>query len=141
MEYKNLTVEVNENIGWLRMNRPEALNALNTETLSELESAIESLYEDDTVFVIVITGEGKAFVAGADIAEMKDMDANLPLWLSTLYQVCIARGDGEEANEYLEQYSSIARSIMIEKIKSKGRSFLTKMIEGSLCPPENENDD
>ena len=75
MEFKNLTVEIKENIGWLKMNRPEALNALNTETLNELYSAIESLYEDDAVNVIVITGEGKAFVAGADIAEMKDMDA------------------------------------------------------------------
>ncbi len=75
MEYKNLNVEIKENIGWLKMSRPEALNALNTETLNELNIAIESLYEDDSVNVIVITGEGKAFVAGADIAEMKDMDA------------------------------------------------------------------
>jgi enoyl-CoA hydratase len=75
MEYKNLAVEVKENIGWLKMNRPEALNALNTETLIELEKAIESLYEDEAVNAIVITGEGKAFIAGADIAEMKDMDA------------------------------------------------------------------
>lgn len=75
MEYKNLNLEVKENIGWLKMSRPEALNALNTETLNELNIAIESLYEDDSVNVIVITGEGKAFVAGADIAEMKDMDA------------------------------------------------------------------
>ena len=75
MEYKNLTVEIKENIGWLKMNRPEALNALNAETLNELDNAIESLYNDDAVNVIVITGEGKAFVAGADIAEMKDMDA------------------------------------------------------------------
>ena len=75
MEYKNLNVEIKENIGWLKMNRPEALNALNAETLNELDNAIESLYNDDAVNVIVITGEGKAFVAGADIAEMKDMDA------------------------------------------------------------------
>lgn len=75
MEYKNLNVEIKKNIGWLKMNRPEALNALNAETLTELDNAIESLYNDDAVNVIVITGEGKAFVAGADIAEMKDMDA------------------------------------------------------------------
>ena len=75
MEYKNVRVEIKENIGWLKMNRPEVLNALNAETLNELDSAIETLYEDDTVKVIILTGEGKAFVAGADIAEMKDMDA------------------------------------------------------------------
>ncbi|MFC1476669.1 enoyl-CoA hydratase-related protein, partial [Fibrobacterota bacterium] len=75
MEFKNLTIEIKETIGWLTMNRPEALNALNTETLKELESAVEVLYENENVNVIVITGGGKAFVAGADIAEMKDMDA------------------------------------------------------------------
>jgi TonB family protein len=75
------------------------------------------------------------------LLEMKDMDAYLPLWLSTLYQVCIARGDDEEAQKYWEEYGSIARYVMIEKIKSDGSPFLTEMIEGSLCPPENENND
>lgn len=75
MEYKNLNIDVKEGIGWLKINRPQALNAFNKETILELEKAVESLDKDETVKVIVITGEGKAFVAGADISEMRDMDS------------------------------------------------------------------
>lgn len=76
MDYNNLIVEIKKDIGWIKMNRPQALNALNTETLSELEKAVESLDNNDSVKVLVITGEGKAFVAGADITEMKDMNSS-----------------------------------------------------------------
>lgn len=73
MELKNIVVEIKEKVGVIRMNRPTAMNALNTETLQELDKAFTQLGESDQVKVIIITGEGKAFVAGADIAEMKDM--------------------------------------------------------------------
>jgi len=77
MEFKNILVEIKEKVGIIKMNRPEALNALNTETLHELSTAMHHLsFENESVRVIILTGEGKAFVAGADIAEMKDM---LPL--------------------------------------------------------------
>ncbi len=73
MEFKNIIVEIKESVGLIKMNRPEAMNALNSQTLGELKEAVSQLKDDDAVRVIVITGEGKAFVAGADIAEMKDM--------------------------------------------------------------------
>jgi enoyl-CoA hydratase len=73
MEFKNIIVEIKDNVGILKMNRPSALNALNSETLGELSQAVKHLAESDQVKVVIITGEGKAFVAGADIAEMKDM--------------------------------------------------------------------
>lgn len=73
MDFKNLTITRDENVAILTINRPKALNALNTELLNELDKAIDVLKEDSEVFVIIITGEGKAFVAGADIAEMRDM--------------------------------------------------------------------
>jgi enoyl-CoA hydratase len=73
MEFKNIVLEIKENVGMVKMNRPKVLNALNIETLQELSKAISHLSESDDVRVIIITGEGKAFVAGADIAEMKDM--------------------------------------------------------------------
>jgi len=77
MEFKNILVEIKEKVGIVKMNRPEALNALNTETLLELSKAMHNLsFENENVRVIILTGEGKAFVAGADIAEMKDL---LPL--------------------------------------------------------------
>lgn len=73
MEFKNIIVEIKEKVGMVKMNRPNVLNALNIETLQELSEAISHLSESDDIRVIIVTGEGKAFVAGADIAEMKDM--------------------------------------------------------------------
>ncbi len=70
MEFKYLKVEKDGPVGWLRFNRPP-VNALSTEMVLEIERAIDWLGSEDDVLVIVMTGEGKAFVAGADIAEMK----------------------------------------------------------------------
>ncbi len=73
--YENLLVERAEpGIAVLKINRPKALNALNAATLRELRVALRALKDDDTVRVVILTGEGeKAFIAGADIAEMKDL--------------------------------------------------------------------
>ncbi len=71
MEFKNLKVSSEDGIGWLRFDRPP-VNALNTETVLEIEQAFDWFEKQKDVLVIVATGEGKAFVAGADIAEMKD---------------------------------------------------------------------
>ncbi len=76
MEFKNIIVEIKDKVGIVKMNRPNAMNALNGETLQELDKAFSHLGESGQVKVIVITGEGKAFVAGADIAEMKDMSGD-----------------------------------------------------------------
>lgn len=75
MALKNVIVEKQDNIAIVKINRPEALNALNKELLKELEELFYELGEDDRIKVVIITGEGKAFVAGADIAQMKDMTA------------------------------------------------------------------
>jgi enoyl-CoA hydratase len=74
MEYENVMVEVDGEVGLLKINRPDRLNALNSKTLDELAGALEDVSRDESVKVVVITGQGKAFVAGADIAEMSDMD-------------------------------------------------------------------
>ncbi|UCF09273.1 MAG: enoyl-CoA hydratase/isomerase family protein [Thermoplasmata archaeon] len=52
--------------------RPEAMNALNSKVLSDLKAAVEKLGNDDDIYTVIITGEGKAFVAGADILEMME---------------------------------------------------------------------
>ncbi|OPX98090.1 MAG: putative enoyl-CoA hydratase echA8 [Syntrophorhabdus sp. PtaU1.Bin002] len=76
MEYKNLLVEINNGIAVLKINRPKALNALNSETLNEIKDAGSALQKNKDVWVVVVTGEGdKAFIAGADIVEMKDLTA------------------------------------------------------------------
>ena len=69
----NTTYEVKDNIAIITINRPEALNALNLDVLGELKQAVLQAEEDQNVYVLVITGAGRAFVAGADIAQMKDL--------------------------------------------------------------------
>lgn len=76
MDFNSLTLRKEDKIAILKVNRPKALNALNTEVLLELGIAMEELNSDDDVNVIILSGEGKAFVAGADILEMKDKNAN-----------------------------------------------------------------
>ncbi|MCK7520142.1 MAG: enoyl-CoA hydratase-related protein [Ignavibacteriales bacterium] len=75
MNYKNLLLDINEHIAVLTLNRPDKLNALNHETLSELQQALELLKNDANIFVLIITGSGeKAFVAGADISEINKLN-------------------------------------------------------------------
>jgi enoyl-CoA hydratase len=73
MTYKNIIVEKKQGIGYLKINRPKALNALNMETILELKKALKDLENDTNIKVIILTGEGKAFIAGADIKEMANL--------------------------------------------------------------------
>jgi enoyl-CoA hydratase len=70
METKLTWIEVQDNIGWLKINREEKLNALNRDLINELHNHLVNFQNDPSVRVIILTGSGnKAFVAGADIAE------------------------------------------------------------------------
>jgi enoyl-CoA hydratase len=74
MSYENLLFQVEDGIAVLTMNRPKALNALNTRTLAELDALLQVEARDPAVRALVVTGAGdKAFVAGADISEMSAM--------------------------------------------------------------------
>jgi enoyl-CoA hydratase len=71
MEFKILQLELTDDgIAVVTINRPEAMNALNTLFFKEMDRMVEKLSQDPNVKVMVITGSGKAFVAGADIVEM-----------------------------------------------------------------------
>lgn len=72
MAYETLIVETEDNVTLIRLNRPEALNALNSQLLGELATAVQAADADDRVRCIVITGSEKAFAAGADIKEMSE---------------------------------------------------------------------
>ena len=75
MEYKNILFTVENAIATITFNRPKALNAMNSETMSELRDAVLKCRDDDAVKVIILTGAGdKAFVAGADISQMQAME-------------------------------------------------------------------
>jgi enoyl-CoA hydratase len=73
MPYENVILEVQDSIGFLKINRPKALNALNSATLDDLSAAARDVACNDAVRVVIVTGVGKAFVAGADIQEMQPM--------------------------------------------------------------------
>ena len=72
--YQTLRYEKQENIGILTINRPEALNALNSTVIGDLEQAITEVEKDAELGALIITGEGRSFVAGADIGEQLPMD-------------------------------------------------------------------
>ena len=72
MSYETIVYEVNEGIATIKINRPEVLNALNVQVLTELLAAAGEASADEEVKVVVLTGEGRSFIAGADIAQMKE---------------------------------------------------------------------
>jgi len=72
MDLQILKLEVKDRIALVTISRPEALNALNTRFFNEMDQVVANINERTDVGVMIITGEGKAFVAGADIAEMVD---------------------------------------------------------------------
>jgi enoyl-CoA hydratase len=72
MAYENILVETRGRVGLVRLNRPEALNALNDALMNELGEALAGFDGDDGIGAIVLTGSDKAFAAGADIGAMKD---------------------------------------------------------------------
>lgn len=72
MTYENIVVETKGRVGIVRLNRPQALNALNKALIAELTQAIEAFDGDDKIGCMLITGSDKAFAAGADIKEMAD---------------------------------------------------------------------
>ena len=72
MTYQNILVETQGRVGIIRLNRPQALNALNKALIAELTQAIETFDADEKIGCMLITGNDKAFAAGADIKEMAD---------------------------------------------------------------------
>lgn len=72
MAYENILVDTKGKVGVIRLNRPQALNALSTTLKSELSAAIDTFEADAAIGCLLITGSEKAFAAGADIKEMAD---------------------------------------------------------------------
>lgn len=74
MDYETILVEKRDEVGVITLNRPKALNALNSVLLKELRHILSSFSVDDSIGAVVITGSEKAFAAGADIKEMQGLD-------------------------------------------------------------------
>ena len=72
MAFETIAVDIADHVATIRLDRPDALNALSTELLSELSQALREIEGNDKVRCVIITGSEKAFAAGADISEMAD---------------------------------------------------------------------
>ena len=75
MNYESILFEVRNRTAIVTLNRPEAMNALNTGMLGELDEVFNCISVDDQIGAVILTGAGKAFVAGADIAQMSRLSA------------------------------------------------------------------
>ncbi len=90
--YETILIEIHEQVGLVRINRPKVRNALNSTVLYELAEALEAFDNDPGVGAIVITGDDQAFAAGADIKEMADATAVHMLTRSHIPQFDRIRG-------------------------------------------------
>ena len=94
MTYENILVETHNGVGLIRLNRPQAFNALNAALIAELGQALAQFDQDQKIGAIVITGSEKAFAAGADIKEMASksfMEAYLSDFLASWDRVASQR--------------------------------------------------
>ena len=73
MSYETILLDIHGQVGLITLNRPQALNALNAQLVSEVNHALDGLEADNNIGCIVITGSKKAFAAGADIKEMAEL--------------------------------------------------------------------
>jgi len=96
----SVTYAIRGNIAVITINRPEALNALNRDVLGELEKVVEQAEKEQDVYVLIITGAGRAFVAGADIAQMKDLTPDE------------ARAFGEYGNRVFSKIESLGKPVI-----------------------------
>ena len=74
MAFQTIIVDIDDHIARVTLNRPDAMNAINLEMLSELATAIGELEENEKVRVIIVTGSEKAFAAGMDVSEMAEKE-------------------------------------------------------------------
>jgi len=95
LETNNILIERSDDLCWLKINRPDSLNALNSEVVGSLANILKDIEQDAAIKVVVITGAGeKAFVAGGDIKEMAA--------LSPLAALAFARR-GQQMIEFIEK--------------------------------------
>lgn len=84
--FEHIRIEISDNIGWLTLDRPDVLNALTPQSMGEIITAFERFNGDDDVRVVVITGEGRGFSAGGDLAFLEEMTQREPFEIkNTVY--------------------------------------------------------
>ena len=91
MNYEILKLDIQDNVGLITISRPKAMNALNSAFFKEFNSMLDEVENNEAIRVLVVTGEGKAFVAGADIAEMSNFNGEQGKEFSIVGQVTFSR--------------------------------------------------
>jgi 2-(1,2-epoxy-1,2-dihydrophenyl)acetyl-CoA isomerase len=86
MDYQNVTVEREGPVAIVSFNRPQSLNAIEAGIRRELAAAVDEINADDSVRVAILTGQGRAFCAGADLTEKRGDDADVETMLNTQYK-------------------------------------------------------
>jgi enoyl-CoA hydratase len=89
MSYENIIVERKDGVAVITLNRPKAMNALSAGLVSELKDALIALDADDEIGCLILTGNEKAFAAGADIKEMQSksyMDAYMEDFITATWE-------------------------------------------------------
>ena len=94
VNFNTIILEKKENIAYLILNRPEVYNTISEQMIAEVRQAIDALDRDESIRVVIITGAGKAFQAGADIAELSRMN---PIQILRWNQGIVANFNGLEA--------------------------------------------
>ncbi|AWR94742.1 enoyl-CoA hydratase/isomerase family protein [Acidianus brierleyi] len=92
---ETLDVKKENGIGWIYLNRPDKLNAINLKMINEIDSILKDFETDNEIRVVIFTGKGKAFCAGADISQFKE--------LNTMTAWNFAR-KGRELMDYIERF-------------------------------------
>ncbi|QGA67459.1 enoyl-CoA hydratase/isomerase family protein [Sulfolobus sp. E11-6] len=92
---ESIVVREETPIGWVILNRPDKLNSINLKMMVEIESALREIINNDKIKVIIFTGSGKAFSAGADISQFKELDPVKAWEFAT---------KGRELMDYIEKY-------------------------------------
>ena len=130
MSYQNIVVETKGRVGIIRLNRPQALNALNKALIEELTAAVEAFDADDKIGCMLITGTEKAFAAGADIKEMADKPLSRPIWQLRL-------GLGAPSRMHASRWSRrwpVSRSAAAANSPCNAISSLRRTTQSSVSP-------
>ncbi len=136
----NVIFEKINNVGIITFNRPEALNALSSGFVGEIRAAVSKAQEDNEVYVLVLTGSGKSFIAGADVSEMYPMGpqeifefsalaTDLNLQLEKMSKPVIAAVNGYALGGGLE----LAMACDIRYASDRAKIGLTEAKLGVIC--------
>ena len=121
-DYNNILFEIKDNIGYVTMNRPKAMNALNTEVLTELDDLFTKIEADDDVKIVIVTGAGRAFVGGADIAYMGALDGLKGREFAMQGQAVMDAGKAAEIMGKEEIIAEVAQQLDNEQYDHAGTS-------------------